>query len=186
MAEATLMNHTTEHQSFHPLDLDRLIRHRYAEDRLNCRWPATGVLLPWDWAGQDEDGYTQSLDFWRQYLGDSLQGEWAANLHHKGRLSTSDLDPRQVLIYGVSRLQERIVRAAHKRLFGAVPAEYSGIALELIGHALFQPPLMIRLKHFSIPERWAELIERAERLKAAEDKRQQQLSELLAGWSDEL
>ncbi|MHA3960867.1 hypothetical protein [Synechococcus sp. LTW-G] len=165
----------TSVQVYPELDLDRLLA-RYSATRITRpHWPArgahlTGILI--------EHDRFDDLEGWESRLTSQVQGEWASSCYcNRGAGVIKDISRDALLALGVSRLPLEVVQAAHKRLFGSVGEMFSGTALTLIGHALFNPPFGVGIKGWPL---WRDLITKAE-LSAKDDQLlQANLLDLLA------
>ena len=145
------------------LDFERLLAPYVATKITRPAWPRRGVLMT-DYLARYER--QESLEDWAARLTSYLSQDWS----HLFFLSNStplvrDLDRSDVLRLAVSQLPTPIVQAAHKRHFGTVEELINGSALELIGHALFNPPFAVGIKGRPL---WRDLVEKAE-LKARDD-----------------
>lgn len=149
---------------------------RYSATRITRpHWPARGAHLTGNLIEHDR---VDDLEGWQSRLTSQVQGEWADSCYcNKGAGAIRDISRDALLALGVSRLPLEVVKAAHKRLFGSVGELFSGTALTLIGHALFNPPFGVGIKGWPL---WRDLITKAE-LSAKDDQLlQANLLDLLA------
>ena len=160
---------------FHELDLDRLSNCM----KFNPRFPSSdSSILEWC-----EDG-GRKLDFgeWGQYLADALLSDWSHNYHCHGSLWTSDLDPTDRLCYSVTQLEPEVFLAAYRCLFGEEPKNINYRALEIVGHALFQPPILIQMGRFCQQLSWAELLSRVALVDSSNTRNNQAVCDLVQNW----
>jgi len=164
---------------FHELDLDRLNR-RWV---FNPLFPADNVFLS-EWKAEPF-GRLCEIEDWSGRLESALLSEWGHNFDCFGSLSTSDLDSRDCLCYSVTRLPEEVFRAAYRRLFGEYPKSLlSYRSLEIVGHALFQPPLLIKKGCLTQSLSWPALLQHAEFANTKRLQGVQQIKDLVATWGN--
>jgi hypothetical protein len=144
------------------LDFERLVAPYAATNITRPAWPRRGVLMTDFVVTERYESLEESEARYAEYL----YGAWVLSCQqNQGNGRVRDLDRAEVIRLAVSRLPKPIVQAAHKRLFGTVEELINGSALELIGHALFNPPFAVGIKGRPL---WRDLVQKAE-LKARDD-----------------
>jgi hypothetical protein len=111
--------------------------------------------------------------------------DWGHNYCRFGSLWTSDLDPLDCLCYAVTRVPAGIFDSAYRCLFGKDPGGLSYRSLELVGHALFQPPILIKHGRYGQLLSWSEALQQIELAESNAHRCQQDIRDLLHRWGDE-
>ena len=163
---------------FHALDLDRLSNRM----KFNPRFPRSGSsILEWC----DDGGRKLDFSEWGQYLADALLSDWRHNYHCHGSLWTSDLDPVDCLCYSVTQIEPDVFLAAYRYLFGEEPGLLYYSALQIIGHALFQPAILIKFRRYRQPLCWSDLLSKVELADSNNARNNLAVSDLVHHWHTE-